>query len=85
MTVLLSDAYDSLAHNLMELPQPSQNTTAVTVSKRALHKHLIYTCTEKKCASFTHKCAKPMSPVLTQRTCAEFSSVLPAYLCYFST
>ena len=39
--VLLSDAHDSLAHSLTELSQPSQNTNAVTVSKRALHKHLI--------------------------------------------
>ena len=63
---------------------PHKNTTAVTVSKRALHKYLIYT-QKKKCASFTHKSVLNQCLQFWHNTRAEFSSVLSVYLCYFST
>ena len=36
---------------------------------------------EKKCQYYTYGCAKSMSPVLTQCTCAEFYSVLKVHTC----
>ena len=38
---------------------------------------------KKKCAGFinTYRCAKSMSPVLTQCTCAETCTVLKLHMC----